>query len=392
MFIEIPNCISIRGDRLIFRKAFEEINLQKSKSEKQEKNEVNLLDNSPSGHVNRKIRLVMKKIISNWVEAVNVYNGLNLSSPKRLFTFVTLTLPAEQQHEDKELYKLALNPFIKSLIRKYNVKHYLWRAERQKNGNLHYHLIVDSYIYWKDLRTQWNNLLEPLGYISEYQKNQKEFHKQGFTVRVEKLSSWSLENQYKAYQKGVLDDWQNPNSTDIHSLKNVKNVEEYVAKYSTKDDLVDSLVKLNEQFVLGNVEAAEYQYMKERLMAEIEATKINGRVWGCSDSLRKLKDFKYLESSELYRLLAYVENSKNTKKIEADEYRIYYNKELRNIVKKFPEISTAYVKHHINNYNYLYNNIEFEIHELDNEFKEWLNKSQIVLPNKLSGELLSLFD
>lgn len=392
MFVEIPNCISVRGDRLIFRKAFEEINLQRSKSEKQEKNEINLLDNSPSGHVNRKIRLVMKKIISNWVEAVNVYNSHNLSSPKRLFTFVTLTLPSEQLHTDKELYKLALNPFVKELIRKYNVKHYLWRAERQKNGNLHYHLIVDSYIYWKVLRNSWNRLLQPLGYIEEYAKNQKEFHKQGFKVRVEKLSTWSAENQYKAYQQGVLEDWQNPNSTDIHSLKNVKNVEEYVAKYSTKDDLIDSLVKLNEGYVLGKAEEREYHYMKDRLMAEIEATKINGRVWGCSDELRKLKDFKYLESSEAYLLLDYVQKSDKTKKVEAEDYSIYYNKDLRNIVKKFPSINKAYIEHHVNNYNYLYNNVVLEIPELDKEFKEWLSKSRIELPNKLSVELLCLFD
>lgn len=118
--------------------------------------------------------------------------------------FVTLTLPAPQDNvTDKDLKKYCLDNLIKRLRRKHKLNNYVWRAERQKNGNLHFHLISDTYIHYQSLRDNWNELLNKFGYIDKFE--QKYGHR-------------------------------NPNSTDIHAVWKVKNLSQYFIKYMSKDN------------------------------------------------------------------------------------------------------------------------------------------------------------
>jgi hypothetical protein len=78
---------------------------------------------------------------------------------------------------------------------------YLWRAETQKNGSLHFHISTNIVIHHKILRDYWNSCLEPLGYIDAFER----------------------EHGHR-----------NPNSTDIHSVYKVKNLGAYLAKYMAK--------------------------------------------------------------------------------------------------------------------------------------------------------------
>ena len=338
MFVQIPDCISIRSDRLIYRKAFEEFNFSKKKSLAQVNNETNLRNSTPSGHINRKIRLRMARIIHNWIDSVKYINSTQPSQKSRLFTFVTLTLPATQMHTDKELHRQALGRFLVKIQRKYGVINYMWRAERQKNSNIHYHVICDSYIHWKSLRYEWNAIMNDLGYIDQYRTNQKNFHKNGFKLNVTALAKWPEINQRKAYQEGVESNWSNPNSTDIHSLKSIKDAAKYVMKYVSKSDEVDKLQKLDDRFKAGLVAELQYQDERKVIMDAIVAEKINGKVWGCSDAIKTLSDPKIIKDLDVTLLMEKMVNDPDTKEVVKDEVVILYNPNLQYFVSKFPSI------------------------------------------------------
>lgn len=123
--------------------------------------------------------------------------------------FITLTLPSKQMHTDTELKSKCLNQLLTELRAKYGRLLYVWKAERQKNGNLHFHVLLNRYIPARELRERWNRILSKLGYIDVFES--KHGHR-------------------------------DPNSTDVHSLykdkrtgKRVVSVVSYMAKYMSKE-------------------------------------------------------------------------------------------------------------------------------------------------------------
>lgn len=117
--------------------------------------------------------------------------------------FITLTLPAPQTHTDQEIKHHCLNQFLVEIRRRNGVRNYIWRAEKQRNGNIHFHILVDKFIPWEQMRDRWNRICSKLGYLDEF------FVRHGHYV---------------------------PNSTDIHSIRKVRSTREYLLKYCTKDD------------------------------------------------------------------------------------------------------------------------------------------------------------
>lgn len=82
--------------------------------------------------------------------------------------FLTLTLSDRQKHSDDYIKEHMLQPFLYWLSRYYNCS-YVWKAESQLNGNIHFHLTVDTFIPWKSVRAKWNKLLSKHGYCSVMQ-------------------------------------------------------------------------------------------------------------------------------------------------------------------------------------------------------------------------------
>lgn len=171
-------------------------------------------------------------------------------------SFITLTLSSKQSHNDNLVKKLLLNQFLVEARHKWHVHHYLWRAEPQCNGNIHFHILTDKFIPWSELRDTWNRIQNKLGYVDQYRSQMKEFHKGGFHIRQDLLKKWSYKNQVRAYRTGSKADWNSPNSTDIHSVWKIKNLPAYLAKYCTKNqkgrkiegnlwNLSESLSKIN---------------------------------------------------------------------------------------------------------------------------------------------------
>lgn len=175
------------------------------RSDAQKLAEIHLKDNLPAGIISRKAERRVKQAI-DWLlylskEKVFYHNKFKRNYKFRI-NFVTLTLPAKQVHTDQELKKECLNHILVVMRQKWGVKNYVWRAEAQRNGNIHFHICTDKYVPWNELRNAWNKCVGKLGYVERF--HEKHGHK-------------------------------TPNSTDVHSIHKIKNISAYLAKYCTKN-------------------------------------------------------------------------------------------------------------------------------------------------------------
>jgi hypothetical protein len=170
--------------------------------------------------------------------------------------FVTLTLCSKQIHTDAEIKSILLNQFLTELRTKYGCTLYLWRAESQSNGNIHFHVITDVFIPWRTLRTDWNRIQEKLGYVARY------------TAKAGKID---------------------PNSTDVHSIKNIRDLPTYLSKYCSKNAhgyvVMASLAK---QVPFKPKSWLLYDHPRLRIGAKF-FRQIHGNLWGLSQKLSKFK-------------------------------------------------------------------------------------------------------
>lgn len=125
--------------------------------------------------------------------------------------FITLTLSAPATHiPDKEIKRQLLDVWIKRAKRKFKMHNYVWRAERQKNGNIHFHILSDVYIHHTALKESWNEVQNRLGLIDEFEKKHGHRH---------------------------------PNSTDVHAVHKIKDLAAYMVKYMTKAKAQDDIIQ-----------------------------------------------------------------------------------------------------------------------------------------------------
>jgi len=304
----------------------------KKKGKVTEKSKANLLQNDKkkkkNGYMSRATASKCKEHINVLILALK--HG---SKGKRQATFVTLTLPCKQLHDDNFIKREMLNHFLITAKRKYDVKNLFWRAEAQKNDNIHFHILFDNFVEWNMIRGHWNAILHKYGYIDLYRNNQKNFHKLGFTVREELLPKWSKEKQEKAYKYGVKSNWNNPNTTDIHGLYKVKNIASYICKYMTKSDET--------------------------------ARSISGRIWGATTELKKYKYFNTelaahdfdisAYNSDVTRYLTKLDNDVSIRKKGDDFFQLYLHQETtEKLLKKHSKVLYKQYKEH---YKYIYNQL-----------------------------------
>lgn len=120
--------------------------------------------------------------------------------------FITLTLPSKQIHTDREIIKECFNVFMRNWRKRRKGLLYIWKAEVQDNGNIHFHITSNAFYHYKKLRRDWNNAVNRLGYVD----------------------------------RATTD---NPNSTDVHSVKNIRNLTAYLSSYYLKKDRYTKVLK-----------------------------------------------------------------------------------------------------------------------------------------------------
>lgn len=205
--------------------------------------------------------------------------------------FVTLTLSSEQVHKDSVIKKECLNQFLIEARNRWNIRNYLWRAEAQKNGNIHFHILVDQFIPWSELRDAWNRIQNKLGYVDRYRDQMNAFHSGGFKVRDDLLRKWSYKKQVQAYKLGSRQDWNSPNSTDVHKVRKIRDLSAYLGKYCTKND---------------------------------GPRQISGRLWGSSENLSKLTGAVLLRDSAIDSAIGELMNQFPDRVRQSDYFLVIY--------------------------------------------------------------------
>lgn len=187
------------------------------------------------------------------------YSGRGRFS-ERTVGLVTFTLTGPQNHTDKKIIR-DFQKIIDHLRRVKNwvidengkttrvealpIENYIWRAETQENGNIHFHLLIDSFFNMHTLKKIWNKWLE----------------KNGYPPAV--------------------------NSVRVDSLKDVRNRVAYITKYMSKPPLRN-----------------EYKKMPRRLLDEIPNDEkyrrpIIGKTWGCSEKLLKYSKYQRFYENDI---------------------------------------------------------------------------------------------
>lgn len=135
--------------------------------------QINFEKKEYNGYMSKSTKSYITKILDVWFMTCKYWNrhySNSTQASKKILTFLTLTLPAIQIHTDNEIKRECLNHFIITCQRSGRFKYYFWRAEKQKNGNIHFHLLIDSYFDKIELQQIWCRCIERLGYIAAYQE------------------------------------------------------------------------------------------------------------------------------------------------------------------------------------------------------------------------------
>jgi hypothetical protein len=215
-----------------------------------------------------------------------IYNTILKRKQVFRLGFLTLTIPFNDFFiTAKEANEYLLKPFIRVLRDRYSVNTYIWKAERQKAvdykgklkdslGQLHYHIILPNSIHYASIKREWNKIL----YYSKYNVNK---------------------------DNCSLSDYE-PNSTDIHSVNTIKDMENYLIKYTSKmpythiieDDELKELPKSEK----GNYLIPKSLKQGEKLVSCVTVnnelvvveSSVEGKVWDCSQNLNKACFYEFL--------------------------------------------------------------------------------------------------
>lgn len=158
---------------------------------------------SITAHTKKRIKRAVT-ILTQSAQNQRISNPITNKEENFKLNFITLTIPLKQRMINcREGYKLLMAPFLDWLRKTHNVKTYVWKAEFQKRGQLHYHIVTTTWIHYQAIRNKWNYLLGKADMMKEYYA-----------------------------QHGNC----NPNSTDIHKVFHIKNVAAYISKYMSKEN------------------------------------------------------------------------------------------------------------------------------------------------------------
>lgn len=207
---------------------------------------------------------------------------------------ITLTLPCEQSHPDSYIHENIFKPFIRAWRNEVPELLYIYKAEVQGNGNLHYHVTANTYIHFMRLRNRWNAICKRAGYVN---------------------------------RNGVV----NPNSTDVHSVRNIRNLAAYMVAYLTKKDLynkplsrwhkVYSKVLADRNREVTHLPKNYFLYIKRR---------VGIKVWDCSERLKAGK-LQVREGNEEYsKVLDYLYKS-NIPVVRTDHAVIWLTQRTKDI-------------------------------------------------------------
>lgn len=206
---------------------------------------------------------------------VKTYSGKEIYNFK--INFVTLTLPSKQVHPTSTITNECFNQFLTEIRQRTKFENYVWRLEFQQNGNVHYHIITDTYLDYFFVQKIWNRIINKLGYVEAFSQSMKGLSLNQYFSKYGNDDPNKFGLMAKRYAKGVSEKWQNPPSVDVKNCTSEKSIGAYISKYFSKSKPQNPI--FNE---LDN-----------------EENSFSLRLWFCSRSLSKLKGVvDYIETMD----------------------------------------------------------------------------------------------
>jgi len=153
-----------------------------------------------TAHAAKRIRTCCEILVMRSPEKT-VYNPITQRPCRFRLTFVTITISSRELIDQRAAYEKGLKPLIRWLRTKAGMNDYIWKAELQKRGQVHWHITTNVYVPWQWVRSAWNNIQKGNGWLD------------GFHME---FGHW------------------NANSTDIHAVGKVDRIDMYLAKYISK--------------------------------------------------------------------------------------------------------------------------------------------------------------
>lgn len=217
----------------------------------------------------RKIKTAIRWLIAcaDWK---TVYEKKYKKTMKWKINMATLTF--HENLTDDNLARKILSMWLETAKYRWDIQQYIWKAEPQARGAIHFHCSFNKYIPHTELKFTWNRLLKKFG----------------------------LNNI-------------NDNSTDIHAVVNIKNHENYLSEYFLNEKKHEGRRKIKGR--LWGCSHGLSQAGKEFILIdEIEANEMQKEDWNISlykkysDSERPIPDFLkftdiYLTGEQYYRNL-----------------------------------------------------------------------------------------
>lgn len=136
-----------------------------------EESKANLRLKYTSGGLSYTAKKHINRLVANWQYAVTASQQLwskGRERRRRYFVMITLTLPAKQTETDNQVKRRYLNVWLQNLERVHKGINWLWVAESQQNGNIHFHVIVDRYVQFEWIKRSWNRIMGNGDYIERY--------------------------------------------------------------------------------------------------------------------------------------------------------------------------------------------------------------------------------
>jgi hypothetical protein len=294
---------------------------------------INLKDNFHHKKISDPAKRKIKKAINYLIFTAHTKKVFN-NRTKSYFTFkvnfITLTLSSSQIHTDNEIKKGLLNQFLIEASKKWNVVNYVWKAEKQRNGNIHFHILTDKFIPYSELRNVWNRIQNKFGYVDRFQA--KNGNRQ-------------------------------PNSTDIHSLQKIANIYDYVTKYMCKNDKSNHLkvtryslgLPKKPQFKVRSVSLDALKFLRKA--ADI------GRLWSCNFSLSHIEGAQSVLNDEILKEIDQLQKIASVKRIDKERFSLilFDNKIIQG--EKFPTLKRIFNEYILSRFG------EFQQVLIMNEYK-----------------------
>lgn len=205
---------------------------------------------------------------------------------------------------DNQIKHECLNQFIIECRKKFHLKNFVWKAESQRNGNIHFHFTLDKYIFYPELRSIWNRIIEKFGFISRYQKEWKGLSFEDYLLKRGYKKGEVLDKYRKAYRYGNESNWREPNTVEIHSVRKVKNLRAYLAKYFNKNNLYRRLIE-------GNIWRLSEQLSKYKGLINVVSGQIANEINLISKRCKNSwfhKDFIHILKEGIDTVAAYIPN------------------------------------------------------------------------------------